>query len=219
MNEIVQSYLLIFFPVFFVAMWLTVSTVLALLSGWFRLMANYPDRPEEPILRLRGLSGWMGLGVGMNNILRLSVCPSGLRVGMMRVFGPFNRDFFVPWGSLSVSRGGASLFGFGAKLQFGSPIVVGTLRISAQNADRLARAAAGRWPEPGPFPVQVVGDRLRRLLFQWALITSGAALFFIIAPRIMVPDGTEYPPIAIAILFPAVVFGLVTLVRFFRGTD
>ena len=67
-------------------------------------MEVYPDQSDEPILRLRGQSGTMGLGVGMNGVLILSVCPTGLRVGMMRVFGPFCRDFFVPWESIAVVR-------------------------------------------------------------------------------------------------------------------
>jgi nitrate/nitrite transporter NarK len=75
---------------FFVVVWLTVTTVLALLSGWFRLMAAYPDQSIEPILRLRGQSGTMG-GVSMRSVLTLSVCPTGLRVGMMRLFGLFCR--------------------------------------------------------------------------------------------------------------------------------
>jgi hypothetical protein len=94
----------IFFPLFFVALWLAVTTILALLSGWFKLTTEFPDQSIEPILRLRGQSGTMGLGVGMRGILILSVCPTGLRVGMMRIFGPFCRDFFVPWESIAVVR-------------------------------------------------------------------------------------------------------------------
>jgi hypothetical protein len=51
----------VFFPLFFAAVWLTVTTILGLASGWFRLMETYPDQTDEPILRLRGQSGKMGL--------------------------------------------------------------------------------------------------------------------------------------------------------------
>ena len=149
MTGLIEQNPAIFFPFFFVALWLTVTTILALLSGWFRLMEVYPDQSDEPILRLRGQSGTMGLGVGMNGVLILSVCPTGLRVGMMRVFGPFCRDFFVPWESIAVVRK-TILFWPVAKLQFGNP-AVGTLSVSAHVADRIARAALGRWPEAGAF--------------------------------------------------------------------
>jgi hypothetical protein len=198
---------------FFVVVWLMVTTILALLSGWFRLMAEYPDQSIEPILRLRGQSGKMG-GVSMRGILTLSVCPTGLRVGMMRLFGPFCRDFLVPWESIAVIRK-KTLFWPVAELQFGKP-VVGRLRIPAQAADKIARAAMGCWPELGPFSEEKPEDRFRSLLVWWAVTTSFAALFFIFAPLVVAPSGTG-PPIVMAILFPAIFFGVVSIVRFFAG--
>jgi hypothetical protein len=200
---------------FFVAVWLTVTTVLALLSGWFRLMAAYPDQSVEPILRLRGQSGTIG-GVSMRSVLTLSVCPTGLRVGIMRAFGPFCRDFLVPWESIAVVRK-KTLFSPVAELQFGKP-VIGRLRIPTQAADRMARAAVGHWPEPGPLSEQKPEDRVRSLLTWWAVMTSFAALFFIFAPRVIGPSDAG-PPIAVAILFPAIVFGVVSFVRFVAAKD
>ena len=101
-----------------------------------------------------------------------------------------------------------------AKLQFGSP-GVGSLTIPARVANRLARAALGRWPEPGPFPEEEHHDTLRRLMTQWAAITCVAALFFTLVPLAVAPTGAR-PPIVVAILFPAIVFGVVTVVRYFR---
>src|ERR1700756_2434901 len=48
------------FFVFFAVMWLIVTTILAVLSGWFRLMEAFPDQPSDPILRLRAQSGRIG---------------------------------------------------------------------------------------------------------------------------------------------------------------
>jgi hypothetical protein len=202
----------IFLPLFLAALWLTVTTILALLSGWFRLMEQYPDQPVEPILRLRFQSGAMGWGVNMNGILTLSVCPDGLRVGMMRVFGPFCRSFLVPWESIAIVRKTA-LFGPVAKLQFGNP-AIGTLRIPSHVANRLARAANERWPEAGPFPNEKLRARFSRLMAQWAIATLLGALFFIIVPLAVSPSGNR-PPILVAILLPAVVFGLASAARFF----
>jgi hypothetical protein len=216
LNDLIEQNFAVFFPLFFAVVWLAASTLVALLSGWFRLMARYPDRAGEPILRMRGQSGTMGLGVHMRGILTLSVCPSGLRVGMMRIFGPFCRDFFVPWENITVTRR-TILFWPLARLRFGDP-AVGTLSISTSLADRLARAAAGRWPEAGPFPEENRGDRFRRLLGQWALATGFAALFFTLAPMVLLPNAA-HPPIPVTILFPAIVFGVVFAVRFLVGKD
>jgi hypothetical protein len=200
------------FPFFFAAMWLIVTTVLALLSGWFRLMAAFPDQSAEPILKLRGQSGTMGgLGVGMRGVLTLSACPTGLRVGMLRIFGLFCRDFFVPWESITVVRSTILIWPV-AKLQFGDP-VIGTLRLSGHTADKLARAAGRCWPEAGPFPEEKPASTFRRLLAQWAMTTAFAALFFILVPLAVAPSGSR-PPIPMAILFPAIVFGLVFVVRY-----
>jgi hypothetical protein len=213
LHSLIEQNFAVFFPLFFASLWLTVTTVLAALSGWFRLMARFPNQTEEPLLRIRGQSGSMGLGVSMRGILALSACPSGLRVGIMRVFGPFCRDFFVPWQAISVTRKNA-LFWPVAKLQFGYP-AIGSLTIPARVANRLARAAMGRWPETGPFPEEKHRNTLRRLLTQWAAITCVAALFLTLAPFAVAPTGAR-PPIVVAILLPAIVFGVVTIVRYIR---
>jgi hypothetical protein len=219
--DLIKQNLAIFIPLFFVAGWLTVTTAAALLSGWFRLVAEFPDQPIEPILRFRGQSGvmglgigWMGLGVGMNGVLNLSVCPTGLRVGMMRIFGPFCRDFFVPWERIAVVRKTIVVWPL-AKLQFGNP-AVGTLSLHAVTADRIARAVTDRWPEKGPFPEEKRGDTIRRLLAQWAVITSIAALSIILVQLAIAPSEHRLP-ILVAILVPAWVCGLAFVLRFFAG--
>jgi hypothetical protein len=47
-------------------------------------------------------------------------------------------------------------------------------------------------------------------------MTGIAATFFIVAPRLGMPQGAPKPPILVAILFPAVVFGVVALVKYAR---
>jgi len=130
----------------------------------------------------------------------------------MRIFGPFSRDFFVPWESLAVERKTWWFFWPVAKLTFGRP-AVGTLTIDAYIANRLARAAAQRWPEAEPLPVETKRDLARRLVISWAVGTGVAALFFTIGLVALAPNG---PPIAVAILFPAFVFGVAMLVRYLR---
>lgn len=55
----------------------------------------------------------------------------------MRIFGPFCRDFFVPWNEITITRGDR-FFWKVAKLTFGQPSI-GKLTVFADVADRMAR--------------------------------------------------------------------------------
>lgn len=193
------------FVAFFVLVWLLVCVILGFFSGWFFLMRTFPDRPHEVSLAVfKGESGMLG-PVSMSGILKLSPCRSGLRVGMMKLFGPIHKDFLVPWSLLGVSRK-KILFWKYAELSFG--MTYGRLRISELLADRLWQSTPQYWPEKGT-PDPVTGARLFQYYFvQWLTLTTIAAAFFIIAPRAMAKWTGNYPPISVAILFPAIAIGL-----------
>jgi hypothetical protein len=209
-----KEYMPYLFPVFFVLMWLFVTTLLGRISGWHSLMEKYPDRDEQPLLQLKGQSGSMGPGVNMRNILRIAVCPSGLRLGMMKIFGPFHKDFFVPWEDIRVTRKTSYIFFKMSELQFGNPSE-GKLVIRDYIADQLARAAPGKWPEAGAFPPETGGKVFAGVFKEWAISTLLASAFFIVAPRIMSPSNPGFP-ISIAIAFPAVVFGVGAIFSYFK---
>ena len=193
--------------------WFAATMILSVLSGWFGLMERYPDHDEKAIVTLANQSGSLGL-VSMRGILKLSVCPSGLRIGIMRIFGPFCRDFLVPWNEITVTRSDRFLWKV-AKLSFGQPSN-GNLKVLAEVADRMARAAGNHWPEPGSFPEETGSQSLSRIAKQWVAMTGLAAAFFIIAPRLMTSNAAARPPILVAILFPAIVFGIGAMVQYFR---
>ena len=87
---------LAFFPFLFVGMWLLISTVLGMWSGWNTLQDECPDRQERPNLRLRFQSGALGSGrlwnpwgnVQYGNCLRLDACPAGLRISLWKISDP-----------------------------------------------------------------------------------------------------------------------------------
>ena len=135
--------LIVALPIFFVTLWLAITTLLSALSGWPALEKVFPDRQEAALLRLSGESGTMGLGVNLRGALTLSVCPSGLRVGMPRFLSPFARDFLVPWDRITVTHK-RTLFVPVVQLQFGQ---AGNLTVSEMLATRLAAAAGDRWPK------------------------------------------------------------------------
>jgi hypothetical protein len=134
----------LFYLALFPPLWFAVTMAVSFMSGWFALMERFPDRTEVPLATLANRSGSLG-GASMSGILKLSICPTGLRIGIMRIFGPFSRDFVVPWDEITVTRGNR-FFWKVAKLSFGRP-PKGILTLTAAVADRIARAAGDHWPE------------------------------------------------------------------------
>ena len=122
-------------PVSFVAMWLLVTSLLGLLSGWHRLRQAFPDTDEPALLRLGFQSGWLG-SVRMGNALTLSATRSGLRVGIARFLGPFQRPFLVPWSAIAAEKE-AALFGSLTRLRLGRPETA-TLTLRTSSWERLA---------------------------------------------------------------------------------
>ncbi|WP_304219532.1 hypothetical protein [Phenylobacterium aquaticum] len=201
------------FPIFFAAMWFAIGTVLGAFSGWYGLMKRYPDRDDEALLRLGSQSGLMGaIPVGMNGILTLTACRSGLRVGIWRMFGPFCRDFFVPWSAIRIERR-KSLFWKRAKFWFGGE--TDYLTIPGHIADRLAQAVPNDWPEARlPLP-ESRRDALKAMTLEWLLITMFAGLFFTLVPRLASGGAAPEIPIVITFGFPAVFYGVVCAFRYF----
>ena len=205
----------IYFPFFFASLWLAVTTHLGFASGWYSLMKRFPNRDEEPLLTLKRQSGSMGLGMGvsMRNILRLSACPSGLRIGLMRIFGLFCRDIFVPWDEMSVKRT-TYFFQPVAELDFGVPLV-GRLLLPELAANRLRQVVLEKWPEAGPMRVFTRKSIFWRIFKVWFLRMGLSSAFFIVLPRLVAPPGA-WPPVLVAILFPAFIYGVVAIFEYRR---
>lgn len=200
--------------VLFPVLWLLASTFLGILTGWYSLMRRFPDRPnEQPLLRLSKESGSMGLGVQMRQVLTLSTCASGLRVRMNRLFGPFNRPFLVPWEQLNITRKD-SVWWPRVVLRFGESF--GRLTIADYVANKLWRSIPERWPEQGPAPA--LETRARSIAIvgrQWLLRTALVSAFFLFVLRLLAPNAGN-PPMAVLVLFPAIVFGFVSLFEYSR---
>jgi len=201
------------FPIAFVGMWLFITTMLGMLSGWFALQGQFDRGDEAPLVTFRHLSGSMGLGVNLNGILTLSACPSGLRVAIWRMFGPFQRPFLVPWAEISPEQK-TRFFVPLARLGLGSP-EVGKLVIDAGIWQKLAaHAPAGRRTTAAPLPLVTNQQLARGLALQWAVISGIAIAFFTFI--LQLPPGA--PPMLLAIFtaFPVIAFGIAQLTRYRR---
>jgi hypothetical protein len=89
------------FPLAFTGLWFAIRSLLSRLSGWSTLQAIYPDQPELSLTTLRLQSAVFrcsaGVPVSVGSFLHFEACPTGLKVGMLKLLGAFQRPFFVPW--------------------------------------------------------------------------------------------------------------------------
>lgn len=217
-NQAIDPHWLWVFPLFFAGIWFLTTTMLGVMSGWYFLAWRFRDRPEVAIFKLTGQSGVVGL-VGASNILRLSVCPSGLRVGILWLFGPFCRDFLVPWPEITVRRRNRILWK-SAELKFGRPSA-GRLVLASHVADQLARAAGDLWPETGSFPPETAGRRFRRIMVESLLPLAVLPVFLGVVMHLPsfradmhMSEGQVIQLIAIITLGYAIMFGIMGLIRF-----
>jgi hypothetical protein len=132
----------IVFPVFFVGLWVAITGLIGVMSGWYQMARAYPDQPEAAVRRFSFQSASMGAQVSLQGVLRMDVCPSGLRFGILRIFGLFCRDFYVPWDEITVRVRRMFLVNW-VELRFGGRDFP-KLLIRASLAERIVAIAPGK---------------------------------------------------------------------------
>ena len=206
------------FPFFFAGMWLVITTLLGVMSGWFSLQQCYADDvDEEPLLKLGWQSGVMGFGVNLNGILTLSARRSGLSIRIWRVFGPFQKPLLIPWSEIT-AQPSRTFFTKMVKLGLGNP-PNGKLKINAASWSKLVAAAGPVASVPLPTASAISRKSIAtRLFLEWVVITAAAATFFYFAPQFLSEPGETITgiPIGVCIGLPAFVFGFGQLVRYGR---
>lgn len=207
-----KHYFFLFFAPSFIFFWILFQVLTGCISGWYTLMRRFPNQEEKTLIQLRYQSGTMGDWCGMRGILSIGVCSSGLRLGIMKFFGIFSRDIFVPWDEITIQRK-VEIFETLVELSFGHPCI-GRLSVNENVAYQLARSIPEKWPEPMPFKRAANRSILIGMVRKWFLMTSLSAIFFIVVPRIIsVQKGV--PPLWIAILFPTIFFGVHGLLSYY----
>ena len=202
----IPDWLVGFFPLFFIVLWILITALLGVFSGWFKLQARFPSDDETPLLRLRQRSGSM-YGINFNGILTFEACTSGLRLRLWRMFGPFQRPFQVPWNQIEaepVTR----FFEPKIRLHLGRP-EAGRLTIDLRTWEKLKAASQGT---TAPLPLSTM-KRLERGLFrQWLAVALFVGGFFSLASY---SEGQlDVGTLAMSFAFPALAFGLVQCIRY-----
>ena len=211
MDDQTGTLFLAIFPFFFIAMWLAVTAMIGLLSGWFTLQNRYPNNDEPALLTLRSQSGMMGKRAGMNGILTLSACPSGLRIGIWRVFGLFQRPFLVPWDEITADPK-SFFFVPMARLGFGHP-EIGSLTIDAGSWQSLSAHSPEKARRNDRFEPVSRGQVVHGLMLQCAIISGGITAIFAVA-SLLEPGKQPVPLVVFA--FPVVGVGIAQLIRYAR---
>jgi len=196
-------------PFALVGLWIGMGALMAWQSGWYDLARRFPDRTDPGVETFKFRSGWFKAGIAFNGILKFEVCRTGLRVSVIRIFGPFSKNFFVPWDEITVTRGQQWLRP-AARLQLAD---AGSLSLLASLADALARAAGDRWPETGPVPPANATSITRGILTEWAVYTAIGAALLVVVPHVLSPRG-PWPPPPFVIGVPAVFSGIGALIEF-----
>lgn len=134
-NAVLIPAIVIAFTICFAAMWIGITSLLGRLSGWNALARTFPDTPDRPVETLKFRSARMGV-VNYSSCLWLDICPTGLRVSVLRLLGPFQKPFFVPWNQIRAEPG-FDLLIKAVRLTFG-PRGEGNVTISRGTFDRIA---------------------------------------------------------------------------------
>jgi len=108
------------FPVFFAAMWLFVTTLLAYASGWRALARRYrAASPKVPwtVPWGSGYFNWFGFPIGFGNCLNVGVTPHGVAMRPMLIFAVASPRLEIPWEEIGECRSWR-LFGIFPRFSF-----------------------------------------------------------------------------------------------------
>lgn len=210
MTETYLPLLFLLIPLGPVALWLIVTTVIGLASGWFRLQRAYPALSDQAGATLPRQSAEMGFGVAFSRVLTLTAGPAGIGISVSRLLGPFLRPVTVPWPAITAERR-HMFMAQGVRLTFGQP-EVGTLTIHARSWDQLTLLS------PTPRLAHVLPPITSRLAISglvksWLLLTGVAATAFYTIPQLTTGSG---PPLVFCILMPGMGFAMLMVLRYLR---
>lgn len=131
----------------FVALAITVSIVVAQISGWAELARYYRATNPFQGQRWRFRSGRMRLAMSYNNCLTVGADQHGFYLAVFFLFRPGHPDLFVPWQYVTTNRGRTLMWEW-TELRFQQTPHV-WLRLYGTLADKIKSAAGPSWPTGG----------------------------------------------------------------------
>ncbi len=135
--------LLALFPLFFVALWIVVCRLCAVLGGWTRLAEAYPDTCEsgdDVFHTMLGQAVQIGR-VTYKGCVTIRATRAGLHMRPMILFRPGHAALHIPWDEVQVSPGTAWLWRTADLRTSRVPSV--RIRMSWSLAEKIAEATSG----------------------------------------------------------------------------
>ena len=130
------------FMLAFMAMWITISYVLSVLRGWWRLATWYKGTPVKAVQKWRGRSASLRL-VSYGSCLNFSVSQDGLGVSVFFLFRAGHPPLLVPWSEIVAEQSGFFIFR-GVKLTFAREPGI-KLKIGTRLARQIHNASRDYW--------------------------------------------------------------------------
>jgi hypothetical protein len=136
---------LLFFPVFFVAMWASVLWLISLISGWAVLGKRFRHSRHFYDEMWGFRSAKMRFNVHYGNCLSVGADKSGLYLSVFSIFRIGHPPLLIPWTQISVLRGESGLIFKKRELHLGRDESI-PFRISKSLALKIQEAAGDAWP-------------------------------------------------------------------------
>ena len=107
-DQTLGTIFVVIFPVFFVTVWVLVSYVLSLLSGWHSLARKFRNdtpptanaRAAGPLFYRVNLNDW----VGYSSVIRIINAPRGMYFSVVFPFRIGHPRIFIPWDQIKISK-------------------------------------------------------------------------------------------------------------------
>lgn len=97
----------ILFPLFFAAIWLSVTGLLAVMSGWRQLATQYVSRQPsqgKDFYMVSGTVGSAAFPVSYNNCLTVFIASNGFYIQPIALLAFFSPKLFIPWRDVEVIK-------------------------------------------------------------------------------------------------------------------
>ncbi len=132
-------------PLYFIAIWLLVSAVIAYIGGWTTLAKRFRLRMPfvgERWTRQSGQMRW--IVAGYHNCLTVGGNRTGLYLAMMLLFRFRHPPLLIPWDEITISRQRILFFNY-VRFGLGRELDI-PLYLRPKLAEKLNHAAGDRWP-------------------------------------------------------------------------
>jgi len=133
------------FPVYFVGLWLLVSTIISLAGGWYVLSQTFRARVPFDGSLWSGQSGYMRWFVNYGHCLKVGASSNGLYLATLFLFSFMHPPLLVPWNEINIRRTKLWVFGAYVTVTLGNERPI-RLRVTGKLADKLRESAAKHWP-------------------------------------------------------------------------